>query len=172
MNSPFTRKAANMDGSTFYRSRPGISSSSSSRIRNTPPSNPRNTTRRSETETPLTSRSQHHDNAMASSLSACQEQLAHVLRKLEETNGALSSLSDRIDRIEQKLDEQSSREEQSQDKACGGKRKRTKDSLTIQVYCICNFNVRVTDSLVYRNCLELCGLNCLKAFDIYIYTRI
>jgi chromosome segregation ATPase len=90
---------------------------------------------------------------MASSLLACQEQLAHVLRKLESTNGTLSSLSDRIDRIEQKLDEQSSREEQTQDEACKGKRKRTKYSLTIQVcnFCTYDFGIR-RKSLIYGIC--------------------
>jgi hypothetical protein len=104
----FLSTRATMNGSRFYRSPHGSSStnSSSSRMRNTPPLS---TARRSDAETPLTSRPQQYDNAMASSLSACQEQLAHVLRKLESTNGTLSSLSDRIDRIEQKLDEQSSR---------------------------------------------------------------
>ncbi|CAB3980669.1 Hypothetical predicted protein [Paramuricea clavata] len=122
-----------MNGSRFYRFPHGSSSthSSSSRMQSTPPLS---TVRRSDAETPLTSRPQQYDNAMASSLSECQEQLAHVLRKLESTNGMLSSLSDRLDRIEQKLDEQSSREEQTQDEACKAKWKHTKDSLTIQKF--------------------------------------
>ena len=85
-------------------------------------------------DTSITSLGQpRQDNALASNISTCQEQLARVLQSLEATNGRLSNLTERVDRIEQKLEEQPAMEEQGKPTS-KGKRKRTKDSLTIQVF--------------------------------------
>jgi hypothetical protein len=124
-----------MDGSTFYRN----DRSSSNRPRNNRNNNtpsPSTTTSSSNSfatpennETPLSGRQQRQENAIASSLSACQAQLANVLKKLEETTGALVTLSGRIERVEQKLE---TSDEDANIPAAKGKRKRPKDSLTIQ----------------------------------------
>ena len=76
-------------------------------------------------ETPLTSNSRQ--NAMASNISFFQEQMGTILKKLDQTNEKLQTLAERIERIEKATSEEDVEVQER------GKRKRTKDSLTVQV---------------------------------------
>ena len=64
-----------------------------------------------------------------------QDQLTSVLKKLEETNGAFGKLTQRIDGIEEKLSEKEKTDD-VQETTKDRKRKRSKDSLAIQVHYI------------------------------------
>ena len=64
-----------------------------------------------------------------------QDQLTSVLKKSEETNGAIGKLTQRIDEIEEKLSEKEKTDD-VQETTKDRKRKRSKDSLAIQVHII------------------------------------
>ena len=122
-----------MPTSTFYHKQ------SASRVSRVPPTTPPTapTTDRSSSasssssfETPLSSR---QNAAMASNISILQEQLTSVLKKLEETNGTLEKLSNRIDVIEEKLSKEQTADSEDAVVSKGRKRKRPKDSLAVQV---------------------------------------
>ena len=134
----------NMDGEQFYRGHIGnrYRNQSTSSPNSSRSSSPMNFNRSSTYASPLSSRSQHREhqrqsqeNALAISISTCQEQLATVLRSLETTNGRLSTLFARMDEIEKKINEQPVKSEQEAPTSTG-KRKRTKDALIIQVLYI------------------------------------
>jgi len=78
---------------------------------------------------PAPSETPSSHSAMASNISLFQEQMTTMLKKLEETNEKLETLTQRIENIENTNAASDVVGEVNQK----GKRKRTKDSLTVQV---------------------------------------
>jgi len=135
-----------MDGSSFYRN-DRLSSDNRSRIRNTPPSG---SSSESNSETPLSR--QRHETALASNLSACQAQLTNVLTKLEETTKTMENMSERLKGVENKLSQQV--EDDASPPKTKGKRRRPKDSLTIQV-CRVKVDAAMTCQLTCLLCIAI-----------------
>ena len=70
---------------------------------------------------------------MASGLSACQAQLTTVLKKLEDTNEKLANLTQRIECLEEQVAKQAEGDHEGNNACVKGKRKRPKNTLTVQV---------------------------------------
>lgn len=116
-----------MNQSRFYNSDRhdrSLQSTPSRQYSGTPESSPLSIS----SETPSSSHSRH--NAMASNISLVQDQLNTILRKLDQTNERLDNLTERIEKIEKDTSEDNVEAQKNT------KRKRTKDSLTVQVFYV------------------------------------